>query len=342
MNSRSPKVPVGMPISWVGDWPTVTSTASSITAAAVAGINTQQLQPPRAMSSPSTIPTRNPELAFTVQSNNNNTLLGPHMGVGLNGSSLNSGLGGGLHGSSLSRAPHLSEDHFSLGGPVLYQNELNAEPSRSPSLNVSKSVNGSAAVALSLGLHSDEDSDLSLPGSSPNRSRLQSGHSGGADAFNLSAGNIGESRFGLTLPPINTVTTKGSSSTDCGAGSTSHTIVLDFAVTPSNSYGRSTANSSALSMLTGVSSMTPVGKEEVSNHTTTTNGTSRDTNNGESDDTSEVDVEIAALEAQLEVARLEARIKELKSKKAITTPATTTTDTTTASVSAKTTDLETA
>jgi hypothetical protein len=272
-SARGQKVPLGLPLSWLGEWPVPVLT------------QTLPVQGPSSAAPGAPIgssPTISPKgqddrtLVFPIQGGSSNSLLS-----GMSSASLATTLLG------------------TSNGRTNYQSELNAQSPPSPAGHSRQNSAGVPPRPVGYRAPGDE-SDSSQGSNSPhNRSAQTSGNLepyaaaarvlAGADARQNGAGHLAQLQLSGLAPRLNSSSSEAYTPT-----SAAPTLVQGFSRTPTYANGVSQATST----------------------THPADGTVLDSNQQPaSGENSEVDEEIAALEAQLEVARLEARIKELKSKK---------------------------
>jgi hypothetical protein len=291
-SARGQKVPLGLPLSWLGEWPTVTQPAAS-----------SQYPGAAAGNSPAVSPKMQDDrsLNFAVQGGSGGLLGRPDANISNN-------ITGGLN-NSLATSTIAPGSQYPMNRS--YQGELNAVSPRSPP-SANRLLSG-AAISKPVGYRAaDEDSDSSqgsLHRSSSHHHSNQS--SGSVEPYLAASAGLGDNRFSasqqslgvtanLTRLDISGISSLAKAEVKSGSAdsvtSVQNTIVLGFANTPSNAY--------VASQYAGTGSQ--LNTARVGESTEPASAT---------EDNSEMDDEIAALEAQLEVARLEARIKELKSKK---------------------------
>jgi hypothetical protein len=294
---RGQKVPLGLPLSWLGEWPAVTQpAASSQHPGATAG--NSPASPPKMQEDRS--------LNFSVHGGSSNNLLGRP------DAKMSNNIAGGFN-NSLSTNALAPGSQYPMNRS--YQGELNAVSPQSPP-SASRLLSG-AAISKPVGYRAaDEDSDSSQ--SSLNRSSQHcSGQSSGSmDPYLAASAGLVDNRFSaaqqqslgvtanLTRLDISGINSLQKVEVKSGSAdsttSVQNTIVLGFANTPSNAYVAAQQAGSASQLNTARVGESTEPAEVAA---------------AEEDHDSEMDDEIAALEARLEVARLEARIKELKSKK---------------------------
>uniref|UniRef100_A0A7S3HL04 Uncharacterized protein n=1 Tax=Spumella elongata TaxID=89044 RepID=A0A7S3HL04_9STRA len=297
---------MSLPLTWIGDWPLVSHPLANFGGS---NNNSPHVSPKNQLEQQKRAQAQNPNNMFTnamAPQHDRNLLLGHNDNAfgagpsyfgdisGHNGSS-NKNLLGNTNFLQAPQPPHQQP---------LHHNQQQQQQQQQPQITTQFR-------------HSDDESSTSTA-SGDRRQRLSSHGSSFVVSDSAPAPlsttfgsslNLGSS---LSIPPLSIGSTSrlfntSSLSTDLASPSGAHGSAFGVysssseQLTPTASFAAQGHHSSSFQ------SMTTARADEPANRTVRTSSIGN----------SEVDDEIAALEAQLEVARLEARIKELKSKKAV-------------------------
>lgn len=286
-NVRVQKAVHGMPLAWVGDWPVVSQPVSTNQAGAPSGNSPHQLS--HKSLSDDRLSNFAPQNGSV--SGSNNLLNGGNGDLSLNTA----------HQYSIARPFYQQQGEFngnynqqvtSAPPPPSQQQPIGAFP-RSPQQGVQQQ---------GLQRHSDDESSTSSSGLN-HASNPQVHNNGGLMLSDprFATGSANNLNTNLSLSNLNISSTTPKTASNSRSSdlqtptSNAHTIVLNYGGSSSATLG-----AYPLNPILSVDPEDSVGSAA----------------GAQVEQATEVDDEIAALEAQLEVARLEARIKELRSKKA--------------------------